>query len=159
MKHRTGLFHLAGRHSIVAAFSCEYRHAFVVFTAFLCLASGPAFAQRAVDTLPGPKAPPSQTVVSPAQPSTTPVCTKSYCKNMRTCAEAYHHFSACGMQELDRDNDGIPCEDACGKTIAQMEARIKAEPYTSGSNTALGLMTAPQRVKFSWTASERASRC
>ncbi len=60
---------------------------------------------------------------------------------MRTCAEAYHHYSACGMDKLDRDNDGIPCEDACGKTISQMHSRIAAEPYADNKpGTALGLM-------------------
>lgn len=120
---------------------------FAYLIAFLCMTSGPAIAQGAADYLPGPKWQP-QTAVSPAQPSSVPACTKSYCKDMRTCAEAYHHFSACGMANLDRDNDGIPCEDACGKTIGAMQARINAEPY-SGGGTALGLMSAPQKVEFS----------
>ncbi|QQB09754.1 excalibur calcium-binding domain-containing protein [Aggregatibacter segnis] len=32
---------------------------------------------------------------------------------MRSCAEAKYHFNVCGEGRLDRDNDGIPCENVC----------------------------------------------
>jgi hypothetical protein len=34
------------------------------------------------------------------------------CKEFRTCEEAKQAFSA-GEKKLDRDNDGIPCENLC----------------------------------------------
>lgn len=42
-------------------------------------------------------------------------CSKRYCKHMSSCAEAYYHMNECGMNNLDRDNDGKPCENVCGK--------------------------------------------
>jgi hypothetical protein len=60
----------------------------------------------------------------------TPICgLKRYCGEMRTCAEAYHYFSQCGLRRLDADNDGIPCETICGKTHAVMNERIKEQPF------------------------------
>lgn len=60
------------------------------------------------------------------------VCgTKRYCTEMASCAEAYHHYATCGLQRLDGDNDGIPCEALCGKTIEQMRARIAATPFVA----------------------------
>ena len=38
-----------------------------------------------------------------------------YCKNMRSCAEAKYYLNQCGLDRLDRDNDGIPCENVCRK--------------------------------------------
>ena len=40
--------------------------------------------------------------------------TKRYCKEMASCAEARHFLTVCGVQSLDRDKDGIPCESICG---------------------------------------------
>lgn len=40
---------------------------------------------------------------------------KTYCKEMSSCAEARHYMNDCGMDKLDRDGDGIPCENVCGK--------------------------------------------
>ncbi len=54
---------------------------------------------------------------------------KRLCGEMRTCAEAYYHFSQCGLRRLDADNDGIPCETICGKTHEVMNARIKEQPF------------------------------
>lgn len=36
-----------------------------------------------------------------------------YCKEMRSCAEAKFHLNECGESRLDRDNDGVPCENVC----------------------------------------------
>jgi hypothetical protein len=60
------------------------------------------------------------------------VCgTKRYCTEMQTCAEAYHHFAVCGLARLDGDRDGVPCEAVCGTSIAQMRARIAAQPFAA----------------------------
>lgn len=40
-------------------------------------------------------------------------CAPKYCKQMRSCKEARHHFSVCGDSDLDRDDDGVPCENVC----------------------------------------------
>jgi Excalibur calcium-binding domain len=40
--------------------------------------------------------------------------TKRYCKEMVSCAEAVHYLYRCGLQRLDSDRDGIPCETLCG---------------------------------------------
>ena len=37
----------------------------------------------------------------------------SYCKSMRSCAEAKFYLEQCGAKKLDRDGDGIPCENIC----------------------------------------------
>ncbi|MDT3723196.1 thermonuclease family protein [Pseudomonas oryzihabitans] len=39
---------------------------------------------------------------------------KKYCKEMSSCAEARFYLEQCGMSRLDRDKDGIPCENVCG---------------------------------------------
>ncbi len=41
-------------------------------------------------------------------------CSKNYCKYMTDCKEAYYKLNKCGMKALDRDRDGIPCENICG---------------------------------------------
>lgn len=38
-----------------------------------------------------------------------------YCKEMTSCAEAKFHLNECGESRLDRDNDGVPCENVCRK--------------------------------------------
>ncbi len=40
-------------------------------------------------------------------------CGKKYCKNMSSCEEAYYKLNTCGHKRLDRDGDGIPCENIC----------------------------------------------
>lgn len=37
-----------------------------------------------------------------------------YCKDMGSCEEAEFALEQCGMSKLDRDKDGIPCENVCG---------------------------------------------
>ncbi|MDH5727952.1 MAG: thermonuclease family protein [Gammaproteobacteria bacterium] len=37
---------------------------------------------------------------------------KKYCKQMKSCAEAMRYL-ACGLADLDRDGDGVPCESLC----------------------------------------------
>ena len=39
---------------------------------------------------------------------------KKRCSEMSSCAEARHYFTACGIQTLDGDRDGVPCVKLCG---------------------------------------------
>lgn len=39
---------------------------------------------------------------------------KRTCKEMNSCEEARFYLTQCGVKSLDRDNDGIPCENICG---------------------------------------------
>ncbi|WP_033915804.1 excalibur calcium-binding domain-containing protein [Campylobacter sputorum] len=41
---------------------------------------------------------------------------KKYCKQMKSCTEAKEYLQKCGFSNLDRDGDGIPCENVCGKS-------------------------------------------
>lgn len=44
-----------------------------------------------------------------------PVCgTKRYCKQMTSCDEAKYYMTQCGLDKLDSDGDGSPCENVCG---------------------------------------------
>jgi len=38
---------------------------------------------------------------------------KRYCKEMTSCDEAKFYLTQCGLTQLDRDSDGIPCEKLC----------------------------------------------
>ncbi len=38
---------------------------------------------------------------------------RKYCTEMESCEEAMYFLNTCGLEELDRDNDGIPCESLC----------------------------------------------
>lgn len=38
-----------------------------------------------------------------------------YCKEMPSCEQAKFYLEKCDADRLDRDNDGIPCENICGK--------------------------------------------
>ncbi len=40
---------------------------------------------------------------------------KRYCKQMKSCREACYYFIKCGLRRLDRDRDGIPCENVCSR--------------------------------------------
>ena len=43
-----------------------------------------------------------------------PACgSKRYCKEMSSCAEARFYLQQCGLRRLDRDGDGVACEDLC----------------------------------------------
>ena len=39
---------------------------------------------------------------------------KSVCAEMASCTEARFHLSECGLNSLDGDGDGMPCDDLCG---------------------------------------------
>lgn len=55
-------------------------------------------------------------------------CAKKYCTQMESCAEAHHHFTVCGEGERDANNDGIPCENVCGKTLEEYARRRDFAP-------------------------------
>ena len=43
-----------------------------------------------------------------------PACgSKHYCTEMSSCAEARFYLETCGLGRLDRDGDGVACEDLC----------------------------------------------
>lgn len=46
---------------------------------------------------------------------------------MNSCGEAHYKFTVCGDSGLDRDNDGVPCENVCGKTLEIYFGRLQAE--------------------------------
>ncbi len=46
-------------------------------------------------------------------PIRTASCTKRYCSQMTSCAEARTHLKQCGLSQLDADGDGTPCESVC----------------------------------------------
>ena len=60
---------------------------------------------------------------------------KRYCKQMANCAEATYYYRECGLDRLDRDKDGIPCETKCGKTRSVHERRLAVQ--TSGKTLML----------------------
>lgn len=72
----------------------------------------------------------SMGVASAQQPANPSACgAKTYCTDMAACSEAYYYFSICGLDDLDRDGDGVPCETLCGKTVSAMKTRIDAKPF------------------------------
>ncbi len=42
--------------------------------------------------------------------------TRSYCSEMANCEEARFYLERCGVDSLDGDGDGIPCEPLCAAT-------------------------------------------
>ena len=38
---------------------------------------------------------------------------KKYCSQMNSCSEARYYYEQCGLNRLDGDNDGVPCESLC----------------------------------------------
>ncbi len=49
-----------------------------------------------------------------SQPANASCAGKRYCKEMASCGEARFYLNQCGLKSLDRDGDGIPCENLCG---------------------------------------------
>lgn len=39
---------------------------------------------------------------------------KRYCSQMTSCSEARFYLTQCGLDRLDSDKDGVPCESLCG---------------------------------------------
>lgn len=48
-----------------------------------------------------------------AKSSSTFDCNRKNCKEMNSCKEARYKLSVCYHYSLDRDNDGVPCENIC----------------------------------------------
>lgn len=44
---------------------------------------------------------------------------KSTCRQMRDCEEAMHYLIVCGVLNLDRDKDGVPCESLCLPSLSR----------------------------------------
>lgn len=63
----------------------------------------------------------TQNTIEPPKVITTPLiptsfsCSvkKNYCTEMNSCEEAKYYLNFCGMSQLDRNEDGVPCESLC----------------------------------------------
>jgi endonuclease YncB( thermonuclease family) len=51
--------------------------------------------------------------VDPAAVTAQSCGAKRYCREMASCAEARFYLEQCGLSRLDRDGDGVACEDLC----------------------------------------------
>lgn len=51
--------------------------------------------------------------VNPIIPETFSCQGKTKCGEMVSCSEAYFYLQTCGVNRLDGDKDGIPCETLC----------------------------------------------
>ena len=47
---------------------------------------------------------------------------RPYCKNMKSCKEACSYLQK-GYTNLDRDHDGIPCENVCSKPCKAQKSK------------------------------------
>lgn len=54
-----------------------------------------------------------------------------YCKEMQSCEQAKFYLNQCDAGKLDRDNDGIPCENVCGKKGKASKGGKKADKSKS----------------------------
>jgi hypothetical protein len=66
--------------------------------------------------------------------------TKTYCREMTSCADALYHLKECGLTRLDGDGDGSPCESLCGdggnrKNRKSARKTSVAEPPTADGET------------------------
>jgi endonuclease YncB( thermonuclease family) len=57
--------------------------------------------------------PPAPVQSRPVPTSSLSCDSKRYCTEMTSCAEAQFYFRQCGLDRLDDDNDGVPCERLC----------------------------------------------
>lgn len=48
-----------------------------------------------------------------SKPPADAACSRRYCSEMTSCAEAQRYFTRCGGKQLDGDGDGRPCEKLC----------------------------------------------
>lgn len=91
----------------------------IVLLVILPLITGLAFiknpqAQSAKDLLGDSGVSPASPPLSIDQSNNGFVCgTKRTCKEMASCAEAQFYLKTCGLMSLDRDHDGIGCENLC----------------------------------------------
>jgi hypothetical protein len=63
-------------------------------------------------------------------------CTQGrpYCKNISSCLDAMYYLEICGLRRLDRDGDGIPCEDVCGQKFTPQILDLKQKLKAQGQN-------------------------
>jgi hypothetical protein len=71
-------------------------------------------------------------------------CSQRYCKKMSNCQEAVWRFDHCGASQLDRDHDGLPCENVC-RTADDVSQARKANAATLPDPSVHGLDTAAGR--------------
>ena len=58
---------------------------------------------------------PSKSAPTPKSSNSVYTCgAKRYCKQMTSCEEAKYYLNQCGLDKLDKDGDGSPCENVCG---------------------------------------------
>ena len=50
---------------------------------------------------------------APLASSSSACSSKRTCGEMASCDEARHYLNDCGLSKLDRDGDGVPCENLC----------------------------------------------
>ena len=55
----------------------------------------------------------SSQLILPSADSKVICGSKRYCKEMNSCEEARAFLSQCGLNRLDGDMDGVPCEVLC----------------------------------------------
>lgn len=90
----------------------------------------------------------------PCAPAAAFDCAPATCPQIKTCAEARYKLEVCHDNARDADNDGIPCEDVCGKDKETYTARANAD---SGSGTVFGqgLTTVPAPLTLFTCAGKR----
>src|SRR5215510_7457202 len=60
---------------------------------------------------------------------------------MASCAEAAHYYSKCEVTKLDRNMNGVPCENLCGQKPEAMCARIRRAPmFMSEGRMSIGFI-------------------
>jgi endonuclease YncB( thermonuclease family) len=67
-----------------------------------------------------PNALPVQSDIAESSPAMQPAPScgnKKHCAEMTSCEEARYYFTQCGIQTLDGDGDGVPCEKLCATAV------------------------------------------
>jgi endonuclease YncB( thermonuclease family) len=80
-------------------------------------------AQLEANTVTAPPANPVRSLLGPRSNAQTAVATetfscgsKRFCREMSSCAEAQFYLRQCGLDTIDGNDDGEPCEVLCGTT-------------------------------------------
>jgi len=75
----------------------------------------------------------------PPKPRATCKPLKETCGLMASCAEAAHYFFECDVTKLDRNKNGIPCENLCGQESKSMCDHIQRTPmFVSEGRLSIG---------------------
>ena len=56
---------------------------------------------------------PAQPIAKPSKETAFHCGSKTYCREMTSCAEARFYLEKCGVTRLDGDGDGVPCSTLC----------------------------------------------